>query len=497
MILQGLLSCFSAQNLLTALLGTGVGIVIGALPGLGANIAMTLALPLSFGRPPDTCLILLSSLYCGATYGGSISAILLNTPGTPASGATTYDGYPLARQGHGDIAIGLSTMSSFIGGIFGTVLLITMAPLVTRLVLAFGPPQSFLIAILSLCIVGALGENRIIKGLITCGLGMMFSFVGMDVITGYPRFSYGTWYLGDGMNVTAMMIGIFAISEIMILMESGSGSISELANPGKLRNVLKGCRMTLDYPANLVKSSLIGSIIGAMPALGVTTASFLAYMTQANTKREGETPYGEGNVQGVIAPESSNNAVTATSLIPTLTMGIPGSSSMAIMLGAMTMHGLVPGPDLFAVNSELVYTVMSSFFLINIFMLVFGVLGGGYISRITTIQNRLLAPCVVVFCAVGAFALKGYWQDVILALATGFLGYAMKKYDYPIIGFILGAILGPIAERTFHQSLRISGGEISIFFQGTISKVLALMIVIAIFWPGIRRVLQRRKVKRA
>jgi putative tricarboxylic transport membrane protein len=492
---EGFIYAISFQNIIIGLTGTAIGIVIGALPGLGASIAMTLALPLTFKWSPDSAIILLMALYCGATYGGSISAILINTPGTPASGATGFDGFPMARQGKGDIALGLSVMSSFIGGIVGAVLLFTVTPLIARAVLMFGPAEFFLIAIFSLTIIGAMGEDKLLKGLISCGFGLCLGFIGADVMTGFKRFSYGSRYLMGGLSSVVVLIGIFAISEMISLMERGESSISETENPGTLRGVLKGCALTLRYPVTLIRSALIGSGVGAMPALGVTTASFLSYMFAMNSSRHPET-FGEGDPEGVVAPECANNAVTATALMPTLTLGIPGSTVMAIILGALTIQGIVPGPDLFRINAQYMYAVMWALFFINTYMLIIGVLGSGAISRITNVPTSILAPGVIVLCTVGAFALNKLWQDIICAIIFGFIGYVIKKFKYSSLGLILGLILGPIAETSFHQALRISGGDYSIFISSFISKILVVCIVLSVAYP-IYKSIRKRKMQKA
>ncbi|MEY8403497.1 tripartite tricarboxylate transporter permease [Oscillospiraceae bacterium 44-34] len=490
MSIQGLLLAAAPNNILLGILGTLIGMIIGALPGLGANVAMTLALPLTFGWPADSAIILLMSLYCGATYGGSISAILLNTPGTPASGATVYDGYPLAKQGKGDIALGLSTMSSFVGGIVGAILLFTVTPLIAQLVLKFGPAESFLIAVLSLTIIGAMGEDKLLKGLISCGVGLMLSFIGIDVMNGFKRFTFGSIYMSDGLSSIIVMIGLFAISEMISLMSRGNSSVSEVLNAGKISNVLKGCRIALRHPVNLIRSSAIGAVIGAMPALGVTTAAFMSYMVTANSSKHPET-FGQGEPEGVIAPECANNAVTATALMPTLTLGIPGSSVMAIVLGALTIQGIVPGPEIFSHDAQYVYAIMWALFFINTYMLVIGILGGGYISRITIIPTSILAPSVMVLCVVGAFAIQTQWQDIICAVIFGFVGYGMKRYHFSSLGLILGLILGPIAETSFHQALRIGGAKI--FVKSPISIILILCIVFSIGYPIVKKLLKHKK----
>ena len=336
MLLEGLLLAVTLKNIFIGIAGTLVGIIIGALPGLGASIAMTLALPLTFTMTPDSSIILLVALYCGATYGGSISAILLNTPGTPASGATVFDGYPMAKEGKGDIALGLSTMSSFIGGEVGAFMLITIAPAVSRFVLKFGPAESFLVAVFSLTVVGAMSSKHMLKGLISCCFGLLFSFIGTDVVTGMQRFTFGTTYLMDGVSSIIAMIGLFAVGEMFVLLSDNVGAVSQVLNAGTIHNVIKGCKMVFKYPINIIRSSLIGGVIGAMPALGVTAAAFMSYMAASSSSKNSEN-FGKGEPEGIVAPECANNAVTATSLIPTLTLGIPGSSTMAIILGALTI----------------------------------------------------------------------------------------------------------------------------------------------------------------
>lgn len=496
MMLEGFLISVTFKNIVIGFLGTAVGIIIGALPGLGATVAMTLALPLTFSWSADSSIILLMALYCGATYGGSISAILLNTPGTPASGATVFDGYPMAKQGKGDIALGLSSMSSFIGGIVGALLLFTVAPLVTRLVLKFGPAESFLIAVFSLSIIGAMGEDKLLKGLISCGVGLMLSFVGTDVIIGYKRFCYGSRYLMDGISSIVAMIGLFAIAEMLSLMSKGDSAVSEVLNAGRISNVLKGCKMALQYPVNLVRSSLIGSIIGAMPALGVTTAAFMSYMVTANGSKHPEK-FGKGEPEGVISPECANNAVTATALMPTLTLGIPGSSVMAIILGALTVQGIVPGPDIFSINAQYIYAILFAVFFINIYMFIVGISCGGMISRITIVPTSILAPSVIVLCIVGAFAINMAWQDIICATLFGFVGYCVKKFHYSNLGLILGLILGPIAETSFHQARRIGGGSIKVFVSTPICIFLVICIVLSIAYPIAKKIIKKRAAQNA
>lgn len=496
MMLEGFLISITFKNILIGIIGTAVGIVIGALPGLGASIAMTLALPLTFSWSADSSIILLMALYCGATYGGSISAILLNTPGTPASGATVFDGYPMAQQGKGDIALGLSTMSSFIGGTIGAVLLFTVAPLVTRLVLKFGPAESFLIAVFSLSIIGAMGDDKLLKGLISCGVGLMLSFIGTDVIIGYKRFCYGSRYLMDGVSSIVVMIGLFAVSEMISLMSKGDSAVSEILNAGKISNVIKGCKLTLKYPVNLIRSSMIGSIIGAMPALGVTTAAFMSYMVTANGSKNPER-FGKGEPEGIISPECANNAVTATALMPTLTLGIPGSSVMAIILGALTVQGIVPGPDIFTINAQYIYAILFAIFFINVYMLILGVSCGGFISRITIIPTSILAPSVIVLCIVGAFAINMAWQDIICATLFGFVGYCVKKFRYSNLGLILGLILGPIAETSFHQARRIGGGSMKVFVSTPICIFLLVCIAFSIAYPIAKKMIKREKAKQS
>jgi len=462
---------------------TGFGIIVGALPGLGATMAMALILPMTFKWSVDTAIITLIAIYCGATYGGSISAILINTPGTPASGATTFDGFPMAQQGRADEALGISAMASFVGGVSGAVCLFLVAPPLARFALRFGPPELFLIAILCFIVISAVGKGHLVKGLIASGIGLMVSFIGMDTMTGYMRFTFGSWYLEDGVNMISVLIGLFAVSEVISMAESGGAIAKVESKVGSFSKVWKGCKLVFLYPVSLLRSTLFGCVIGALPALGVTTASFLAYLTTVRTSKNPES-FGQGNPEGVLSPEAANNAVTGTALIPTLTLGIPGSGATAVILGALIIQGIIPGPDLFRVNPQYVYAIMWGVLIVNVFMFLLGLSSASIASRVTAIPTAVLAPSILVLCFSGAYALNRSWGDVIVAVVFGLLGYLMKKLKYPHLGLILGLILGPIAEKSFYQSLRISGGSWAIFFTRPICLILLVCIAFLLIYSA-------------
>mgnify|MGYP000907708327 CR=1 FL=1 len=483
MVLEGLKLALSFGNILTAFVFTTFGIVIGALPGLGASMAMALVLPMTFGWRADTAIIALVSIYCGATYGGSISAILINAPGTPASGATVFDGYPMAQKGEADKALGISAMASFVGGLAGALVLFLVAPPFANFVLNFGPPEFFLLAIFGLTIISAVGKGQMLKGLIAGGLGLTLSFIGMDVMSGFMRFTFGSYYLEDGINSIAVMIGLFAISEVIVMSESSEGAISNVdTKVGSFSKVFQGCKTVFMYPITLIRSTIIGCIVGALPAMGVTTASLVSYLITVRTSKHPET-FGKGNPEGVLSPEAANNAVTGTALIPTFTLGIPGSGAAAIILGALTIHGLLPGPDLFRVNAQYTYSMLWGLIIANFMMMALSLLGAGLFSRVTIVKKGILIPSVLVLCVAGAFALNRSWGDVVTAIVFGVVGYVFKKLKYPQLGLILGLILGPIAETAFHQSMRISGGNWRIFISRPISLFILACIAISLAYP--------------
>jgi putative tricarboxylic transport membrane protein len=477
-LLEAVRLALSPLNLFTILWGTVLGIVVGALPGLGPTIAVSLMITVSFKMPADTALILLGAVYCGAIYGGSISAILINTPGTPGSAATTFDGYPMSRQGKAGVAMGLSATSSLVGGIFSIFCLILFAPIIAEFSVNFGPPELFMLAMCGLAIIAVVSKAALRRGIIAGCLGLMMSFFGQDLITGQSRFDFGILALEDGLPFIVGLVGMFAAAQAITLSER-KGTISmtgEVIGGG----VREGVRLTFKYPVTLLKSSIIGTIVGAVPGAGLSIANFLAYMETIRTSKNPDS-FGKGNPEGVVACEASNNAVSGGSLIPTLTIGIPGNATTAAFLGGVMIHGLRPGLDLFSTNAVITYSLFVGLILANVCFFLIGLVAINWFAKITLIRNELLVPGILLLSMVGCFALSNKYADIVICLIFGVLGYFFQKYGFPVIAVVLGMILGPIGERGFHQSLLMSKGSYLIFITRPISLTLFVLTLLVLF----------------
>lgn len=492
-LLEAFAHAFSLLNLVTILWGTVLGIIIGALPGLGPTLAVSLMITVSFKMPADTALILLGAVYSGAIYGGSISAILINAPGTPGSAATTFDGYPMSKQGKAGIAMGLSVTSSLVGGIFSIVCLILFAPVIARFSVKFGPPELFMLAMCGLAIIAAVSKSALRRGIIAGGIGLMMSFFGQDLMTGESRFDFGILALEDGLPFIVGLVGMFAASQSISLSErKGSISLSGKVTGGGVR---EGIRLTFKYPMTLFKSSVIGTIVGAVPGAGISAANFLAYMEAIRTAKDPDS-FGKGNPEGVVACEASNNAVSGGSLIPTLTIGIPGNATTAAFLGGVMIHGLRPGMDLFSTNAAITYSLFIGLILANLCFFIVGLFAINWFAKITLIRNELLVPIILLLSMVGSFALSNKYADMIICLVFGLLGYFFKKFGFPVIAVVLGMILGPIGERGFHQSLMMSKGSYLIFFTRPLSLVLFLLTLLVLFFQLFKPQWERYKEKK-
>ncbi len=489
-LLEAIRLAFSFLNLFTILWGTVLGIVIGALPGLGPTIAVSLMVTVSFKMPPDTALILLGAVYCGAIYGGSISAILINAPGTPGSAATTFDGYPMSQQGKAGVAMGLSATSSFLGGIFSIICLILFAPLIAKFSIKFGPPEFFMLAMCGLAIIAVVSKAALRRGIIAGGIGLMMSFFGQDLMTGQSRFDFGILSLEAGLPFIVGLVGMFAASQAIRLSERpGSISVSGKVTGGGVR---EGVRLTFKYPLTLFKSSLIGTIVGAVPGAGLSAANFLAYMETVRTSKNPES-FGKGNPEGVVACEASNNAVSGGSLIPTLTLGIPGNATTAAFLGGVMIHGLRPGMDLFTTNAVITYSLFVGLILANVCFFLIGLVAINWFAKITLVRNELLVPAIILLSMVGSFGINNRFTDIIICLVFGVLGYFFQKYGFPVIAVVLGMILGPIGERGFHQSLLMSKGSYLIFFTRPISLILFFQIL-KHYWESYKEKIYKEKI---
>ena len=483
--MDAIIFAFSFLNLFLVIMGVTIGIVFGALPGLGPTLAVALMLPVTFGFEPASALIFLAGVYAGAIYGGSITAILLNAPGTPGSGATTFDGYPLARQGKAGLALGLSVTSSMFGGVFGVIMLIILSSLLAKFSIYFGSAETFMLALFGISIIAVVAKASLRKGLIAGGMGLIFSFIGQDLMTGQFRFTFDLMALSEGIPFVIGLVGLFAFSEGIRLAEE-KGSVSKT---GKITSsVMDGVKMTFKYPKTVIKSSIIGTFIGALPGAGLSAANFISY-GEAKRKAKDPDSFGEGNPEGVIAAEASNNAVMGGSLVPTLVLGIPGNSTTAVFLSAIMLHGLRPGFDLFTTNVDVTYSLFVGLILSSLVFFILGFSFTKLFAKVTIIKNKYLIPIIFILCIVGAIALRNRFTDVYLLLIFGLVGYFLKKYGFPVVGVVLGMILGSIAERGFQQTMMIYG--YSGFFTRPVSLGIFLIIVLTMSMQFLKPYLQK------
>ncbi|MDL5360745.1 tripartite tricarboxylate transporter permease [Halalkalicoccus sp. NIPERK01] len=456
--------------------GLLLGIVLGALPGIGSPVGMAIVLPLTLPLDSTSAIILLASIYSGAMFGGSIAAILINAPGTESAAATTLDGYPMAKQGLAKNALAIATTASALNGFLAAIVLILISPILIGVVLAFGSPEYFLLAILGISLITIVTQGSIVKGLVAGALGLMISTIGTGILSPTPRFTFGQFGLYNGIDFVAALIGMFAFAEMMKLAARSQIAESDIELAGSIKD---GVMTVFKYPKTTLKAGVIGMLIGMIPGSGATTSTFVAYAEEARSSAK-DGRFGDGDPRGVIAPEGANNPTVSGSLVPTLSFGIPGSGSTAVLLGGLLMHGLQPGPTLFGDQLQITYALFISLFLSNILIVLVGLSVIPYASRITEIDTNVIIPVVVVLSFIGAFTLNRNWFDTGAVIALGLLGYYMVKYNYSVIAFVLGIVLGPIAEENFFRSLQISGGDYGIFFD-PIDRPLSFLLTLGIF----------------
>ena len=480
LMLTGFGSALSLTNLLAMIGGTALGIVIGCLPGLSAAMGVALMLPLTFTMAADTGLIVLGAIYCGAIFGGSISAILIHTPGTPASAATAIEGYQMTLKGQAGKALATACWSSFWGGLLSCISLYFFAPLLAQLALKFMSAEKFWLGIFGLTIIAGVSSKSLLKGLISGALGLLLSTIGLDPIDGTKRFMFGQAFLAEGINTTCALIGLFSMSQVFILAEK---KIKERARVTEFQDKLALSRdeKKMLWPT-VIRSWIIGNVIGILPGAGASIACFMGYNNARQFSKHKED-FGHGAIEGVCGSEAANNAVTGGSLIPMLTLGIPGESVTAVLMGGLIIQGLAPGPELFTQHAAMTYTFFAGFVLVQFIMLALGMLGCRFFAKISRLSDAILIPCVTVLCVVGSFAIHKNFADVVVMLIFGFIGYFMRKFDLNTAAVVLALILGPISEKGLRGALRVSGGDIGILFKSPVSWVLIVLSVVGIFSP--------------
>ncbi len=492
LFLQGFGAIMEPYCLFLILAGTAVGILFGAVPGLSAVMAVALFLPVTYGMNAGTGIAVLCALYIGATSGGLISAVLLKIPGTPASVATCWDGHPLVEKGEGAKALGVGVVFSFLGTIISIAALLFIAPFLARIALRFGPHEYFAIAIFSLTLIAGLSSGSMVKGVFSGALGFAFSTVGIAPIEANVRFGFGSYELNDGFNTLTVLIGLFAISEIIKTAESvKKEAAAEIAQVSMKK--IKGFGFSwaefVSQIPNLFRSSVIGIGIGILPGIGAGTSNILSYVAAQKQSKHPER-FGTGIIDGIVASETANNAGIGGAMIPLMTLGIPGDGVTAVLLGGFMVHGIAPGPLLFTNHAELVYTIFAALILSSVAMLLIEFYGLRVFIKLLNVPKHILLPIVFILCVVGAFGLSSLVFDVWTILLFGLVGYFFVTYRVPQAPFIIGFILGPMAETNLRRGLMLSDGNFSGFLENGIScafLVLSVLSVLYSIYSGLKK----------
>jgi putative tricarboxylic transport membrane protein len=469
-LLSGFAAAVSPAYLAYAFAGCVLGTLIGVLPGLGPSAGTAILIPLTFKLDPTGAIIMLAAIYYGAMYGGTITSVLINVPGEAASVITCLDGHQMAKQGRGGTALGIAAIGSFIGGLVASIALALIAAPLARLALKFGPPEFFALMLLGLCLVSGLAGRSLAAALLMTVLGLLISMIGIDPVRGAPRFAFGIADLYDGLGIVPVVMGLFGIAEILITAEQ---PVREIIR-ARLSNLLPSRDEWRRSWGAIWRGTGIGFGLGLIPGIGAIVPTFMAYIVE---KRMSKTPqrFGHGAIEGVAAPETANNAYANAAMVPFLTLGIPSSPTIAVLMGAFIVNGLTPGPFLFQERPDLVWTVIASFFVGNVILLVLNLPLVGLWAKILHVPFRYLAVGVLLFCVLGAYSLQQSAFDVWVMIGCGVVGYGFRKLDLPLAPLVLGLILGPALERSLRTSLEMSAGEYSIFF----TRPLCLGLLIA------------------
>lgn len=495
-VVQIMGALFQPDVMIAMMVGILGGMIIGVLPGLGGTIAAALMLPLTYTLSPVAALVMLTAIYTSCIYGGSFSAILLHTPGTTASAATAMDGYELSKKGKGLEAIGIATFASMFGGFFSGIMLLIIAPQLAKVALMFSGPEYFLIAVFGLTIIGSLVAETPVKGLAVGAIGLLISTVGMDAMTGQLRFTFGASFLSSGITIVPTMIGLFAISQVLILAEDYANAnkrpFEETVRNTKenifasIKRMIPSGKTMISLLPNTLRSSIYGLLVGIMPGAGGDVACWVAYDSAKRASKHPEE-FGKGSIAGICASEAANNAVTGGSFIPLFTLGIPGSSTAAVILGGMMIHGIIPGNELFTQKANLVYPIIIGFILANILMGVCGVFLAPYITKLANVPISILIPVLLTLCFIGAYTMQNSLYDVYVALAFGILGYVMRRTGFTPTPIVLAVILGGMAEIGFSQSIVMAKGNvIAYYLSRPISVALIMLILAVLLWPMVK-----------
>jgi len=481
---------FQYQNLLLMLLGTLIGVVVGVLPGIGSTHAMAMMIPFTWKMDIVPAFVLLISIYATSKFGGSLTAILFNIPGDNPNAVTLIDGFPMAKKGKAKTAIAASATVSILGGLFSCLSLLVFLPVMYQIILLFGPPEFFMLALFGLTAIAAVSSATILKGLMGGGVGVLLAMIGYHPLVGEARYSLGTFYLQDGIYMVPVVLGALAMSAAITMWMEGSSIVGEgVPLSGSIR---EGIKAVFNNFGLFIRSCLIAWVVGVAPGAGSAVAGFVSYASATKTCKNPET-FGKGDVRGVIAGDTALHACAGGDLLPTLTMGIPGSSAMAILLAAFALHGISPGPQVVKLRLDLVYLIILVLFIAHCISVLMAVGFSHFLEKLTKLEAEIISPVIILLCLIGSYVTREDWQDMLVATVFGILGYYMKKYGYHPIPLVLGLILGPIAEKAFFQTITHSKNGIFIFFTRIPSLIIFLCIVAVVCWPYIERLYKKPK----
>ncbi|MHC1758646.1 MAG: tripartite tricarboxylate transporter permease [Negativicutes bacterium] len=483
-LLMGLSVALIPLNLLFCFIGVVAGMLIGALPGLGPSAGLAILLPITFSLPnPVAGIILLAGIYYGAMYGGSITSILIGVPGDPASVMTVADGYPMAQQGRGGPALGICAIGSFIAGTLCVIAFTILGPTLAKVALSFGPPEYFALMVLGLTLVASFADKSPVKAFLSALIGLFISMIGLDLVTGLPRFTFGQPKLYEGIDFIVVALGLYGITEILLAMEDDTKQFKFDKKQLHWRNLMPTWDDWLLTRWVILKSTVVGFMMGMLPGSGATICTFITYaMAKNSASPERKKLFGHGAIEGVAAPETANNAASVAAFVPLLTLGVPGSATTAVMMGALLMFGLTPGPLLWENNPEFVWGLIGSMYIGNAMLLILSTVGIPFFCKMLEIPFPILNAGVMAFILVGAFSLGGSLFDVGMALGFGLLGYSMKRMGYPAPPMILALVLGNTLENSLRQTLILSNGSLGIIFSRPISAILMAVALGSIGW---------------
>jgi putative tricarboxylic transport membrane protein len=476
LLASGFAAALTFKHLSMCFLGVLMGQMVGVLPGIGPSAAIALLLPLTFGADPTSAIILFAGIYYGSQYGGTLTSVLVSVPGESSTVMTSIDGYQLALQGRAGPALGIAAIGSFIAGTLGTVGLMLLAPALARAALAFGPPEYFALVVLGLTALAAVGSS-LLKGLVTGVAGLLLGTIGIDPQNGIARFDFGQTWLLDGVEFIVLTVALFGVGEVVASSVLGvTRPVADVKSALPTREDWRRCRLPI------LRGTGIGFAVGVLPAAGATIASFMAYIVEKKVAKD-PSRFGKGAIEGVAAPEAANNAASAGAMVPMLSLGVPGSGTTAIILGALIMFGIRPGPELFSKNADLVWAVIASMYIGNLILLILNLPLAGLFARLLKVPYRWLYPPILALCIAGVYSQANSVEDCWLLVAFGALGWLMKRYDWPAAPMVLGLVLGPLFETALRQSLTLSHGSGAIFVTRPLSATLLALALLALTAP--------------